>query len=267
MKVRTRALTIAGLSLGLLLGSLPAAEAAHHLIKIRQVFPGAASPGAGDNNVYVVLQLTNQNEYFFNTSVQVRLYDSAGALGNTATSSGTTTGIPTNQSADFVATAGAASAFAPMTPEMTFVNDTDVLRPEGGAACVVSGPPSNFGPLDCVGWGNLGMAFSPPSPIGALEPAIPAGQMLERSIAANCATLHDFADDTNNSANDFAPAAPAPRNSASPIPETACSSPPGGGGSGDGSTTPGTTTTQPKKCKKGQKRVKGKCRKKKRKKK
>jgi hypothetical protein len=266
MNARTRAKTVAGLALGLLFASVPAAEAAHHLIKIKQVYPGEPGPAPGNNNEYVVLQLTSPNEYFFGTNVQVRLYNADGILGNTATSSGSMTGVPTNQSADFVATTGAVAAFSPLEAEMTFADNIDIIRPAGGAACVVS---SSFGNLDCVGWGSL-TDFTPPSPIGTLEPAIPDGQMLERSITANCATLHDFADDTNNSANDFAPADPAPRNSTSPIPETACAPPGGGGGNpsgGGGSTTPATTTPAKPKCKKGQKLVKGKCRKKKRKKK
>jgi hypothetical protein len=47
--------------------------------------------------------------------------------------------------------------------------------------------------------------------------------MLERSIAAGCPTFFEqTGDDTNDSANDFAPTTAAPRNSTSPITETTC---------------------------------------------
>jgi hypothetical protein len=265
MKARTRATTIAGLVLGLLFASVPAAEAAHHLIKIRQVYPGQPGGMVGNNNEYVVLQLTNAGENQFGNSVTVTLYDADGNPANTAVSTGIgdlgPIGVSTNQSAILAATSSALVEFS-MPAEMAFASNTDIIRPSGGAACVTS---DNFGPLDCVGWGNLVLA-SPPSPIDALEPAIPDGKMLERSISPNCGTLHEFADDTNNSANDFAPADPTPRNSMSMIPEMSCGTTPPLGGGGGGSTNPGTTATPPRKCKKGQKLVKGKCRKKKRKK-
>jgi hypothetical protein len=258
MKAGTRTVTIAGLTLGLLFGSLPAAEAAHHLVKIRQVFPGSTGNAQAE---FVVLQLTSAGENQFDTNVSIRLYDASGTQTNIATSAGD----PPNgasQATVLVATQEAESLFTAST-DMLLPN-ADALSPSGGAVCLTSAIFSN---LDCVGWGAISfLPGSPPSPIGSAALQIPDDQMLARSIAANCPTLHQSADDTNDSANDFAPAAlPATlRENDSPITESPCTPPSGGGG---GATTPTTPAAPKKKCKKGQKLKKGKCVKKRKRKK
>src|SRR5262249_23435710 len=141
----------------------------------------------------------------------------------------------------------------------------DGLSKDGGAVCYLS---AYFGPLDCVGWGNINFPSGAPSPIGTPEAAIPTDMMLERSIAANCPTLFDTADDTNNSDADFSPTAPpasgALRNNAAAVQETPCGGG-GGGGGGDGGTPPGTPpapvnpagNVRKRKCKKSNRSMSG----------
>ena len=149
------------------------------------------------------------------------------------------------------------------------MDDSNFLEDDDGAVCFQS-LYGLFGTVDCVGWGTGTASSNPPSGMGTLEAAIPAGNMLERSIAANCSTFFETGDDTNQSAADFAPVPIVagtflPRNNAAAITETTCGSPPPPGG---GSTTPVTPPAAPKKkCKKGQKLKKGKCVKKRKKKK
>jgi hypothetical protein len=195
------------------------APAAHHLVRIRQVYPGSA---ATPNAEFVALQLTGagENQFTFSGGSSVRLYDAAGAQTNVATF---TSNPPNgeNQRIVLVATATAAATFAGVPPELQFASDTDSLSDAGGAACFTS---VFFAGVDCVGWGTLSFG-SPPSPVGTVEPAIPADQILERSIAAGCSTLFETADDTNDSAADFAPSAGFTlRNNTSPISEMPCSS-------------------------------------------
>jgi hypothetical protein len=82
--------------------------------------------------------------------------------------------------------------------------------------------------LDCVASGHVSglPSVSPsgtPAPVGA---ALTDAQSLTRSIARGCATTLDLADDTNNSAADFALAAPTPTGNAATPTETPCPTPP-----------------------------------------
>jgi hypothetical protein len=201
------------------------AEAAHHLVRIRQVFPGTTAQPKAE---FVVLQLTasGENQFTFGGGSSVRLYGSNGAETNSqAFTSSASNG--SNQATVLVATPTAATTFG-VTPDLQFAADTDSLSNSGGAACFTSVP---FGGLDCAGWGSLTFA-SPPSPIGTPEATTPADNMLERSIGAGCPSLFELSDDTNDSAADFAPVAISPgsfvpRNNAAPITETPCAGPPG----------------------------------------
>lgn len=81
--------------------------------------------------------------------------------------------------------------------------------------------------IDCVRWGSpVGELPSPAgTPLALPAGTIPDNGSISRKITRGCATLLDSADDTNNSAVDFAQAAPSPRpNSATPT-ETACPAP------------------------------------------
>jgi hypothetical protein len=205
------------------------APAAHHLVRIRQVYPGSSG---SPNAEFVALQLTaaGENQFIFGGGSSVRLYNGSGAETNVATfSSNPPNGE--NQRFVMVGTDAAAAMFVGIPPDLLFSGNTDALSNAGGAACFTSVP---FGGVDCVGWGALAFA-SPPSPIGTPEAAIPANQILERSIAAGCSALFETSDDTNDSAADFAPAAGfAVSNNSTPVQDT--SSCPSGGSSGDSPT-------------------------------
>jgi hypothetical protein len=216
----------AALALAVLVASATPADAAHHLVRIRQVFPGTTAQPKAE---FVVLQLTasGENQFTFGGGSSVRLYGSNGAETNSqAFTSSTSNG--SNQATVLVATPTAATTFG-VTPDLQFTADTDSLSNAGGAACFTSVP---FGGLDCVGWGSLTFA-SPPSPFGTPEAAIPADNMLERSIGAGCPTLFELSDDTDDSAADFAPVPISPgsfvpRNNAAPITEMPCGTTPQG---------------------------------------
>jgi len=102
--------------------------------------------------------------------------------------------------------------------------DDDIDGP-GGAICFES---TVFGIVDCVAWGAFTNTAS--LPVGSPAPAIPDGQSLTRSIAPGCATLLEASDDSDDSATDFAVAAPTPRSNAVAPTETPCT---GGGGDTD----------------------------------
>jgi hypothetical protein len=95
-------------------------------------------------------------------------------------------------------------------------NFNGALDPAGGAVCW------DVSLLDCVSWGGFQDAPGLPTGNPAAASGIPDGQAIRRSIAPGCPTLLEAADDSNDSATDFALAAPMPRpNSLAPV-ETAC---------------------------------------------
>jgi hypothetical protein len=226
-------------------------QAAHHLVRIKQVFPGPSGGAGADTQEFVVLQLTGLGENQLATvgPASVKLFNAT-----TQSNSATFTSNPlvgTNQATVLVATANAEALFNVVADlQLSSVNGMD---PAGGAACLDS--PMAFGVVDCVEWGT---GTSAPLPIGTgiAEAAIPPDNMLNRSIAAGCPTFFETADDTNDSAADFAPVpivagSFTPRNNAAPITEVACGTG-GGGSSGGGTTSPNTfdLAAAKKKCKK-----------------
>jgi hypothetical protein len=205
-----------------LIGASPA-TAAHHLVKVREVFPGTMANPAAE---FVELQLPAAGENLVAGQASVELYNAGG----TQTSTATFLANPPNgqsQRTMLAATPAASSLFG-VTPDLP-LPATDALGP-AGSACFDS---STFGPLDCVTWGSS----SPPSasPSGSPAASIPDGSSLTRSIARGCATLLETSDDTNDSAADFTVTSPSPRNNATAPTETAC-----GGGGGDDTKPPNT---------------------------
>jgi hypothetical protein len=103
----------------------------------------------------------------------------------------------------------------------------------GGAVC--------FDVIDCVSYGSFS-GSSLTSPAGTPFAAYPDADRtlsLTRTLARGCATALDPADDTDDSAADFAVTAPTPRNNSTTPTETVCS----GGGGGD-TNAPETTITK-----------------------
>ncbi len=199
------------------------AGAAHHLVKIREVYTGSSAvPGAE----FVELQLTSagENQVTSGGGSSVRLYDAAGS----PTAAGTFASNPPNGDNQRTILAG-----CPLV-EGTFGVTLDLTLAcafptdgSGGSACFNS---TAFGSLDCVSWGAATVAPAGTSSSGTPAAAIPDGQSLTRNIGSGCATLHEFADDTNVSANDFTATNPSPRPNSVASTETEC--PPDSDGDG-----------------------------------
>ena len=200
-----RTATVSALAIGALGLTASSASATFHLIKIREVAPNPA----GANSSYVELQM-----YAFGQNLvgghTLNSYTAAGAVLGSVT-------LPANvANGDNQRTVLIGDAATPGSPD--FVTNIGSYLPTaaaGGAVCWEN--------IDCVSWGNFaGFAGPTPSPPGTPAPAIPAGSALVRSIAPNCPTLLEDADDTNNSVADFSLAPPSPRNNSATPTETAC---------------------------------------------
>jgi Ca2+-binding RTX toxin-like protein len=192
----------------------PAAPANHHLVKIREVYPGVTTD---IDREFVELQLYADGQNVFTGQNQrVRLYDAAGA----ETGNYTFVMNPANgesQRTVLLATAGA-EAFFGVTADLVLDPDDD-LSPLAGAVCFSS---DSFPAIDCVAWGAFTGVGLLPSPPGSLAEPITDGSSLTRSIEEGCNTLLEAGDDNNDSLSDFALTAPTPRpNSVTPT-ETAC---------------------------------------------
>lgn len=206
----------------LALGS--SALASNHLIKVREVYPGAIG-NTGDE--YVELQMYSAGQNFFHFGTTTTLYDASG----NATSTFSTVGFTANQDPPnganqdrvLLATATAQATF--LEPAGYTLTAGDHLSPTGGAVCYV---PSSPNP-DCMSWGDFNNTSGTPlpSPTGGNVDAsgIPDGLALGRSIAAGCDTLLEGSDDTNNPAN-WADVTANPLNNGETPPEHACPSPP-----------------------------------------
>lgn len=201
-----------------LLSAAPIAQATFHEMSIREVYPGG-----GDDASYVELQMWAAGQQFV-AGRHLVAYNPNGTV-NKDFSFGANAGGGSNQATILVADTGYASVF-PGRPAPDASDANLNLSPAGGAVCWTEGSPP-----DCVAWGNFTgplpahvpslLVGSPASPGG-----VTAGKALQRTIAPNCATLLEPADDSDDSATDFSEQTPNPRNNASPIPEHVCPPPP-----------------------------------------
>ena len=193
-------------------GAAPAASASFHLMKIREFFPGTA---ADPDSAFIELQMYAAGQNL----VGGHTIDSFVSPGTLLSTFPIPDNVPNgdNQRTILIGDTNVAAR------DFTYGALGDALQPNAGGAAIC------FEAIDCVSWGTYSGAL--PSPAGTNALAIPDGAALERSIAPNCATLLDGADDTNNSLADFTVAAPSPRNNATPPTETACT---GGGNPGGG---------------------------------
>lgn len=196
------------LAISLVLGLFAAvpAQASFHLTKIREVYPGSV-PMLG-TDAYVELQAYSSGQNLLSTHTLTG-YDNAGAPTGSCTFSGPVANTADQMTVLIADSAGPANADLPCP--------TLQLAPSAGAVCWGTDQPV---PLDCMSWGSFSGSLGSPTGTPASSP--PPGMALRRSISAGCATLLEASDDTNNSAADFQPAAPNPRNNASPITETPC---------------------------------------------
>lgn len=203
--------------LAVALASAPTAQATFHLIKVREVYPGAG------NDSYVELQMYASGQTFL-TNHAMTVYDSSGTLVHSSKFTGGVTNGQ-NQSTVLVGDTGVQGEFG-VAPDLV---DSELSIPAaGGAVCWNAGGI----PADCVAWGDFsgGAALQAATGTTVGSPASPggisAGMAIRRSIAPGCSTLLEDSDDTNDSAGDFAEAMPGPRDNASPIVEKTCPGPP-----------------------------------------
>lgn len=213
-----------GFGLLLLLGALaaaliaaPAAEATFHLIKVREVYAGT------NDDSYVELQMYAGGQTFL-ANHAMTVYDSSGALVHSSKFTG---GVANgqNQATILIGDSNVQSKFG-VAPDL--VDPELSISAAGGAACWNAGGI----PADCVAWGSFsgGPALQAATGTTVGSPASPggiaAGKAIRRTIEPGCPTLLEEGDDSNDSAADFAEAAPAPRDNASPITEKTCAGAP-----------------------------------------
>jgi hypothetical protein len=227
---RGRAITAPGraalalaLACGWLALSAPLASATFHLMSIREVYPGStAEPGSE----YVELQMYASGQTLVAGHV-VRAYGPTGAVtGESAFGADVANGA--NQSTIVMATPEAEAHFGIAADGA--LSPPGQLDPAGGAVCWES--------IDCVSWGSFSGILPSPAGSPAAPSGIPNEMALRRTIAPNCPTLLEAADDSNSSATDFSAVFPSPRPNAVPPSEHPCSSqgpgPTGYPGSGAG---------------------------------
>ena len=195
-----------------LLASAAPASASYHLNMIREVHQGA-----GDTGDYVELQAYAAGQNFV-SGKHVVLYDGGGnAFGNVTIPINVSNG--SDQATILIAHDVSVAGADVIDADLKVVNTN-------GSACFTDTLITTG--IDCVGWGNA-MQNQQSSPFGTpLTAGLPAGDTIPdngsivRSIAPGCPTLLELADDSNNSAADFALGTPNPRNNATAPTETAC---------------------------------------------
>jgi cysteine-rich repeat protein len=187
------------------------AFASFHLMKIMEVFPGTV---AAPNAQYVMIRSYSAGQTFLG-SHQIHVYNAVGTevSGSPFTFPGSVANGP-DQMEVLIATPEAATLFD-LDADMTMM---PVLPLSGGKVC--------YDAIDCVAWGSyhgsasgVGTPFN--APVGLVQ-----GQAMQRrlDICMGATTLEDC-DDTDDSANDFVLATPAPKNDAAvlgTIPTSTC---------------------------------------------
>jgi Ca2+-binding RTX toxin-like protein len=109
------------------------------------------------------------------------------------------------------------SVFTPAGVSADFTGNIELLGGDG-AVCL-TGPSPALTRLDCVAYGNFTASGFPTG-----TPAVPTqyDETLQRKITGGCTTALDAADDTNNSAADFALTTDPPRNNSATPTEKTC---------------------------------------------
>jgi hypothetical protein len=180
-----------------LLSVAPAARATFHLMSIREVYPGSA---AAPQSSYVELQMYASGQNLVKNHA-VKLYNATGGLIGTFAFGANLPGEGANQQTILIGDSGVQAAFG-VTPNL--VDSGFNVPASGGAACWAES-------IDCVSWGSFTGSIPPAAGTPADTPGIPDGMAIRRKISGGtCTNLLDGADDTNDSAGDFADASPAP---------------------------------------------------------
>jgi len=187
---------------------LPAsASASFHLIKITEV--GNDNPAD-----FVELQMFAPDENFVDGHF-IRTYDSLGAVQTTFTFP---MSVPQGGNQRTILIGADDPVSWPVSPDFA---TPDLEIGSDGAVCYLD--TLILPPLDCVSFGD----FPSPSllPTGTPAAALPAGagaNTLQRSIAPGCPTFLEDADDTDDSATDFALGPPTPRHNSTAPTERDC---------------------------------------------
>lgn len=184
---------------------LSATPDSFHFMSVKEVYPGSdAAPSAQ----YVVLQMWAPGQNLVGGK-QIRVFNSANGLAGSFTFAADVAD-GADQASILIATAEAQTFFG-VTADLVM---TAVIPRLGGKVCFHD-PDFGGSDIDCVAWGGyagpsagVGTAFN--SPVGLVR-----GSALRRRLdICGLGTILDFCDDTGDSANDFRPGAPAPRNNA-----------------------------------------------------
>ncbi len=195
-----------------LLAIVPTARATFHEILISEVYPGSA---AQPQSSYVELQMYAGGQHLVGGH-SVTLYDASGGLVGTFTFGSSLPGPSSNQQTILVGDSGVQAALG-VTPDL--VDSAFNVPASGGAACWTG--------LDCVAWGDFSESTTPASGTPVDSAGIPNGMAIRRSISkGSCSNLLDLADDTNDSAVDFADATPSPLSYATKPSPMSCTPPP-----------------------------------------
>ena len=203
------------LCLGLFLFAAPSAQAAFHLMKVSEVFPGT---NADVNTAFIELQMFEAGQSQV-AGHKVDYYTQNGSLLGSYTIAGN---VPNGESQRKILIGDVATG---TTPDFTVDQLGEALHggtTTGGAVCF-----PDASPPDCVSWGNFTAPAGFPDVQSANAPVIPDGSSLTRSTAAGCPNLLETGDDTDSSAADFVVTAPTPESN-SVAPPTACGSTGGG---------------------------------------
>ena len=187
------------------------AGASTHLIKIKEVFLGAAGSDA-----FVELQMYGSGQNLV-AGQKVDFYTETGSL--LGSSPVFPDSVPNGQNQRTILIGDEAVDGRDLTyPMMT---GATLLYNGGGAVCFT-------GSNDCVAWGNFTEDPSDPLPGRTGTPAlaatgIAAGSSLVRKINRGCRTLLEAKDDTDNSSADFVQTAnPTPRGNSLPATGRRC---------------------------------------------
>ncbi|MDX6586081.1 MAG: large repetitive protein [Solirubrobacterales bacterium] len=190
--------------------SVAPASADHHLMSIREVFPGTIA-----DTSFVELQMYAAGQNLVGDD-HVVVYGPTGAQ---IDSYAFPSDVADGHSQRTVLLGDTAASGAP-----DFTDSGLNIPPTGGAVCFISDTYPDNEALDCVTWGNFTGTVpdlatgNPASPAG-----VTAGKSLERRIDRGCATLLDVpADMTFDSAADFTEQTPSPRNNLVTPTETGC---------------------------------------------
>jgi cysteine-rich repeat protein len=176
-----------------------------HLIKVKEVYAGSE---AAPNAQYVVIQMFSPGQNLV-SGRQLRVFNADGVMTGTFTF-GADVASGLDQASILIATAEAQAFFAPLSADLAM---TPVLSPLGGKVCFHD--PQFIGDIDCASWGGyagatvgVGVPFN--IPVGLVR----GTAMRRRLDVCGAPSILDDCDDTGDSANDFRPVTPTPRNNA-----------------------------------------------------